>query len=519
MPTTKHPVMLCILDGFGWREEAADNAVRQAKTPVFDRIWAHGPTAFLQAGGGDVGLPDGQFGNSEVGHINIGAGRIVNQDLPRIDKAIKDGSLANNDELQSIIAKLQETGGKLHLLGLLSPGGVHAHQRHIAALAKIVAGAGVPVLVHGFLDGRDVGPKSAQTYVQAFLDDLGDNPDIKLASLCGRYFAMDRDNRWERVAKAYHLLTSGTGMAADDPIAAIQAAYNADVSDEFIEPVSLNGYDGMADGDGLLIANFRADRAREILTALLDPSFSDIDRPNRPELAIAGGMVEYSDKLNPFLTTLFAPQNLVNVLGEVVSKAGKRQLRAAETEKYPHVTFFLNGGEETEYAGEDRILVPSPKVATYDLQPEMSAPELTAKVKAAIDTGDYDLIVINYANPDMVGHTGSLDAAMKACETVDTGLGQLLESIEKLGGMALVTADHGNCELMRDPETGGPHTAHTTNPVPLVLVGGSEGQTLSNGRLADLAPTLLYMMGVDQPVEMTGRNLIADAGDKSQSAT
>jgi 2,3-bisphosphoglycerate-independent phosphoglycerate mutase len=504
----KRPVMLCILDGFGWREDSSDNAVRLARTPTFDRIWGSCPTAFLQASGLDVGLPEGQMGNSEVGHLNIGAGRVVNQELPRIDRAVADGSLASNEGLQSIIKTLKQSGGSLHLMGLVSGGGVHSHQRHLAALARIVDEAGVPVRIHAFLDGRDVAPQSAKDCVAAFLADLGGLKNTKLVSLCGRYFAMDRDKRWERVEKAYKLLTAGTGTAADDAAAAIQASYDAGVTDEFVEPVALNGYKGMKDGDGILMANFRSDRAREILTALLDDGFDGFKRDQRPSLAAAGGMVEYSDDLTPLLTTLFGPQKLVNVLGETVSKAGKTQLRAAETEKYPHVTFFLNGGREVAYEGEERILVPSPKVATYDLQPEMSAPELTEKVAAAIDSGKFDLIVINFANPDMVGHTGSLEAAIKACETVDTGLGKLLEAIERQGGAALVTADHGNCELMRDPETGGPHTAHTTNLVPLVLVGGPAEASLHNGRLGDLAPTLLQLMGVEQPAEMTGEALI-----------
>ncbi|MBV6633631.1 MAG: 2,3-bisphosphoglycerate-independent phosphoglycerate mutase [Alphaproteobacteria bacterium] len=512
------PVMLCILDGWGWREDADNNAVRQANTPVFDRIWSAGPHAFLSASGGDVGLPDGQFGNSEVGHINIGAGRVVDQDLPRIDKAIQDGSLAENPVLAQLIETLKSSGGALHLMGLVSPGGVHSHQRHIAALAELVSKAGIAVRIHAFLDGRDVAPQSAAQSMADFLSSVEGLSDTKLVSLCGRYFAMDRDTRWERVAKAYHLLVEGTGEGFTDPIAAIEASYAADTGDEFVEPLVHEGYTGMADGDAILMANFRADRAREILTAFLDDGFDGFERPQRPALAAAVGMVEYSSALAPLMTTLFEPQELTNVLGEVVSKAGAKQLRAAETEKYPHVTFFLNGGEEVEYEGEERILVPSPKVATYDLQPEMSAPELTNKVAKAIETGKFDLIVINYANPDMVGHTGDLAAAVKACETVDTGLGQLLEVVEAQGGAALVTADHGNCETMRDPETGGPHTAHTTNLVPVALVGGAAGATLRDGRLADLAPSLLDLMGIDQPSEMTGQSLLRPANTDQSAA-
>ncbi|MEM6902042.1 MAG: 2,3-bisphosphoglycerate-independent phosphoglycerate mutase [Pseudomonadota bacterium] len=516
--TTKKPVMLCILDGWGWREDNADNAVNQANTPTFDRIWAQGPHAFLSASGGDVGLPEGQFGNSEVGHINIGAGRVVDQDLPRIDKAVADGSLADNPALKRLIETLKSSGGTLHLLGLVSPGGVHSHQRHITALAQIVAAAGVPVRIHAFLDGRDVAPRSAAQSMAAFLGTINGLPDTELVSLCGRYFAMDRDKRWERVAKAYHLLVEAVGEGFTDPIAAIENAYAANMSDEFIEPAVRQGYVGMADGDAILMANFRADRAREILTALLDDGFDAFDRPQRPALAAAVGMVEYSSALAPLMTTLFEPQQLANMLGDVVSKSGATQLRAAETEKYPHVTFFLNGGEEVAYEGEERILVPSPKVATYDLQPEMSAPELTDKVVDAINTGRFDLVVINYANPDMVGHTGDLSAAIKACETVDTGLGRLLAAIAAKGGAALVTADHGNCETMRDPQTGGPHTAHTTNLVPVVLVGGADTASLRNGRLADLAPSLLELMGIEQPSDMTGHSLLRPAKTDQSAA-
>ena len=417
---------------------------------------------------------------------------------------------------------------------VLSPGGVHSHQRHLIALAEIVAQHQGPVAIHGFLDGRDVAPQSAADELAGTLPSL-DNPakNIRLMSLSGRYYAMDRDQRWERVSQAYQLLTAGVGVTSDDPVAAIRQSYEGGVSDEFVKPIALHGFSGMNDGDGLLMANFRADRAREILTAFVADDFDGFDRPARPDLAIAAGMVSYSAALDPHLATLFAPQTLDNVLGAVVAAAGKAQLRAAETEKYPHVTFFLNGGEEAEYEGEHRILVPSPKVATYDLQPEMSAPELTQKVAAAIDSGAYDLIVINYANPDMVGHTGSLDAAITACESVDQGLGQLLAAIERQGGVSIVTADHGNCELMRDPKTGGPHTAHTTNPVPVVLVGkeraGEDGAgpdqtdqgkgiSLRDGRLADLAPTLLALMAVPQPADMTGQSLLVPQTDQGQQA-
>jgi 2,3-bisphosphoglycerate-independent phosphoglycerate mutase len=501
----RRPVMLVVLDGWGWREEAADNAVRQASTPVFDRLWAASPHAFLRTSGRDVGLPEGQMGNSEVGHLNIGAGRLVMQDLPRINEAVAGGDLEQAPALRGLIAKLEETGGTCHLMGLVSPGGVHSHQDHAAALARILAAAGVPAALHVFTDGRDTPPRSAAEYVGKLQAALP--ASVAIATVCGRYYAMDRDNRWERVTKAYDALVDAAGARFPDAAAAVADAYARDVSDEFIVPAAIGGYQGMRDGDGVLSFNFRADRVREILAALLDPAFSGFARRRQPRIAAAAGMTEYSDSLNRLMTTIFPPQSMANVLGEVVARAGRAQLRMAETEKYPHVTYFLNGGREEPYPGEDRILVPSPKVATYDLKPEMSAPEVTDKAVAAIASGKYDLMVLNYANPDMVGHTGSLEAAIRAVETVDAGLGRLAEAVGRAGGALLVTADHGNCEMMRDPETGGPHTAHTTNPVPIFVVNGGS-QSLADGRLADVAPTLLELMGLDKPAEMTGVSLL-----------
>jgi 2,3-bisphosphoglycerate-independent phosphoglycerate mutase len=499
------PVMLVILDGFGWREETADNAVRQARKPNFDRLWQSCPHAFLHTSGADVGLPEGQMGNSEVGHLNIGAGRVVMQELPRISQAAKDGSLARAPALVELIGRLKASGGTCHLLGLVSPGGVHSHQEHATALAKTLHEAGVKTVVHALTDGRDTPPRSAA-------DDLkwlrGALPaDVRIATVIGRYYAMDRDKRWDRVAKAYAALAEGEGAKFDDPIKAVQDAYAHDVTDEFIVPAVIGDYKGMQDGDGILCFNFRADRVREILGALLEPKFDGFPRKRVIRFVAAAGMTRYSDELAPHLGVLFPPDKLDHILGQVAAEAGRTQLRTAETEKYPHVTYFLNGGQETTFPGEDRIMVPSPKVATYDLQPEMSAPELTDKVVAAIDSKKYDLIVLNYANPDMVGHTGSLKAAIKAVETVDAGLGRIATSVEKQGGALLVTADHGNCELMRDPATGGPHTAHTTNPVPVLLMGG-HAAALKDGRLADVAPTLLELMGLQQPREMTGTSLI-----------
>ncbi|MGK9232566.1 2,3-bisphosphoglycerate-independent phosphoglycerate mutase [Inquilinus limosus] len=511
--TPPRPVVLCVLDGWGWREDEADNAVRQARTPNFDRLWAEEPHAFLEASGEAVGLPAGQIGNSEVGHMNLGAGRVVFQDLQMIFNAIADGSLAKAEALRKHIAAMRASGGTCHLMGLLSPGGVHAHQDHMVALAKIVAGAGVPVAIHAFTDGRDTPPQAGADYLRRFIEDIEGLPATRVATVDGRYYAMDRDKRWERVEKAYRAVAEARGETAPDAVAAVEAAYKAETGDEFILPTVIGGYAGMKDGDGVLCANFRADRVREILQALLDPAFDGFARsPIR--FADACGMVEYSDLLNGLMAAIFPPKSIDKGLGEVVAEAGRTQLRTAETEKYPHVTFFFNGGEERQFPGEDRILVPSPKVATYDLQPEMSAPEVCEKLVAAIDSGKYDLVVVNFANPDMVGHTGVLEAAIKACETVDTCLGKVEAAVRRQGGAMIVTADHGNAELMRDPETGGPHTAHTLNKVPAILVNapksdaGGPRPALHDGRLADVAPTLLALMGLPQPAQMTGRSLI-----------
>ena len=502
----RRPVMLVVLDGWGWREDPADNAIRQAKTPTFDRLWQTGPHGFLRTCGKDVGLPDGQMGNSEVGHLNIGAGRVVMQDLPRIGGAIAGGEIAHAPAFVDFMKKLKANDGTCHLLGLVSPGGVHSHQDHAAALAKILNDAGVPVLVHVLTDGRDTPPQSAAEDIKRLLAALP--PAVKVASVCGRYFAMDRDKRWDRVEKAYNAIVAADAPRFPDAPAVVADAYANKKFDEFIIPAVVGDYAGMKDGDGVLCFNFRADRVREILGAMLDADFSGFPRKRVVKFAAAVGMTQYSDELDKLMTTIFPPQTLHNILGEVVAEAGRTQLRMAETEKYAHVTYFLNGGREEPFSGEDRIMVPSPKVATYDLQPEMSAPELTDKAVAAIASGKYDLIVLNYANPDMVGHTGSLQAAIKAVETVDAGLGRIAQAIEKAGGALLVTADHGNCEMMRDPQTGGPHTAHTTNPVPLLLVGARNRALVAEGRLADIAPTLLELMELPKPKEMAGTSLL-----------
>ncbi|MBZ8134474.1 2,3-bisphosphoglycerate-independent phosphoglycerate mutase [Afifella sp. IM 167] len=500
------PTMLLILDGFGWSEKEEGNAVRQAKTPNFDRLYETCPHAFLTTCGPAVGLPEGQMGNSEVGHLNIGAGRVVMQELPRIDHAIKTGDLASRLGATGLAERLRASGGVCHILGLVSTGGVHSHQDHAAALARILAEAGVTCRLHAFTDGRDTAPQLADEYLADLEKALPEG--ARIATVSGRYYAMDRDKRWDRVKLAYDAMVHGKGIAAGSARGAVRAALKNGETDEFITPSVVGDYSGMKDGDALVCFNFRSDRVREILGALLLSGFDGFERGRTVDFAAAVGMVAYGGELEGDMQVLFEPQTLADGLSETVSKAGRRQMHMAETEKYPHVTYFLNGGEETPFEGEDRLMVPSPKVATYDLQPEMSAPELTEKLLAAIDSDSYDLFVVNYANPDMVGHTGSLPAAITAVETVDQALGRIEAAIRERGGSLLFTADHGNCETMIDPETGGPHTAHTLNPVPVVLVSPRPAR-LSDGKLADLAPTLLALMGIEQPAAMTGASLAA----------
>jgi 2,3-bisphosphoglycerate-independent phosphoglycerate mutase len=503
------PLVLCILDGWGERADPTANAIAAATTPNWHHLLARWPHARLQASEHYVGLPDGQMGNSEVGHTNLGAGRLVMQDLPRIDRAIAEHKVAAMPALVDFVGRLRESGGTAQILGLLSPGGVHSHQDQIAAFVRILAGSGIPVAVHAILDGRDTPPKSALSYLEAFARDIAGLDRVRIASVCGRYWAMDRDRRWDRIERAYRVIADGEGEAAADPIAAVEAAYAKGETDEFVAPTPVAPYRGISDGDGLFLANFRADRVREIAAALLDPDFAGFARSRRVGFAAALGLVEYSAELNPLLATLFSPENLDETFGEVVAKAGLRQLRIAETEKYAHVTFFFNGGRETVFPRERRILVPSPKVATYDRQPEMSAPEVTDKVVAAIENGEADVIVLNYANADMVGHTGDFAAAVRAIETIDACLGRLARAIEAAGGTLVVTADHGNAEMMRDPGTGEPHTAHTLDPVPFVVVNPPMPiGRLADGRLADVAPTLLDLLGLPQPAVMTGRSLL-----------
>lgn len=501
------PVVLCVLDGWGYRPDGRGNAIHEASTPCMDRLFATYPHSLLQASEGYVGLPEGQMGNSEVGHTNLGAGRVVLQDLPRINHAVETDELRQNPIFLDLISRLQETGGSCHVMGLLSPGGVHSLQSHFEYLVRALADK-VPVKVHGFLDGRDTPPKSAMGYVSDFVSNLPRGAEI--ATLSGRYYAMDRDKRWERVQLAYEGIVEGKGVEASDAISAVQASYDAGVTDEFMLPTILKGYTGMADGDAVLFINFRADRAREILTALVDPSFEGFSRHKTVALAGCVGMVSYSEALDRFMPALFGPIQLTHTLGEVVAEAGLHQLRIAETEKYAHVTFFFNGGEEKLFKNEDRILIPSPKIATYDLQPEMSAYEVTDRLVEALDEGVYDLVVVNYANTDMVGHTGDEAAAIQSVEAVDRCLEQLSQKVLEVGGALLITADHGNVEVMIDEVTGEPHTAHTLNPVPLVVVCDAyKDATLTDGLLSDVAPTILSIMGLAQPTEMTGQNLLA----------
>jgi 2,3-bisphosphoglycerate-independent phosphoglycerate mutase len=512
MPTAPRPVVLCILDGWGYLPDGRSNAIQQAKTPNWRRLVAASPHATIEASELHVGLPAGQMGNSEVGHMNLGAGRVVMQDLPRIDRSIADGTLAHNPALVSFIETLAASGGTAHIMGLLSPGGVHSHQHHIAALARAVAGAGVKVAIHAFLDGRDTPPRSA---LGCLADFAREAEGIETATVSGRYYAMDRDHRWDRVERAYRALVAAEGMHAATPAAAVEASYRAGITDEFALPCIIGDYAGMQDGDGLLMANFRADRARQLLAALLDPDFSGFVRPKVPRFSASLGMADYSAELSRKMATIFPSDRLDDTLGEIAAKAGLTQLRIAETEKYAHVTFFFNGGRETVFPGEERILVPSPKVATYDVQPEMSAFEVTDRLVAAIEGGAFDLIVVNFANPDMVGHTGMMAAAIQAVEAVDTCLGRLADAVTSAGGCLIVTADHGNIEQMIDPATGEPHTAHTTNPVPLVLVNppawvGSLDAS-GAGKLADIAPTILGLLGLQQPAAMTGHSLLVAA--------
>lgn len=502
----KKPLILMILDGFGIAPESG-NAIKAANKPNLDRLFANNPVTQIGASGLDVGLPDGQMGNSEVGHTNIGAGRIVYQELTRITKTINEGKLKDNEAIVNAIDNAIAKGTSLHLMGLLSPGGVHSHMEHLYGILEFAKAKGLTkVYVHAFLDGRDVPPSSAKEYIQQCVDKMAEIGVGKIATISGRYYAMDRDNRWERVVKAYSAMVYGKGVEASDPVEAVQASYDNEVTDEFVVPVVVEGGETIKADDSVIFFNFRPDRAREITRTFVDPEFNGFERENGFFPLTFVCMTQY-DATMPNVQVAFKPQSLKNTLGEYISSKGMAQLRIAETEKYAHVTFFFNGGVEKQYEGEDRILVKSPAVATYDMQPEMSAYEVTDKLVPAIKSGKYDMIILNFANCDMVGHTGVFEAAVKAVEAVDDCVGRVTDAIAEMGGVALITADHGNADRMVDVD-GSPFTAHTTNPVPFCVVG-YDCKLREGGVLADIAPTMLEIMGLPQPEEMTGKSIVA----------
>ena len=499
----KTPTTLIIMDGFGLANASDDNAVSLAQTPVLDRLFREYANTTLSASGLDVGLPDGQMGNSEVGHTNIGGGRVVFQDLPRISRAIDDGSFFKNEAYNKAMDNCLKNGSSLHLYGLLSDGGVHSHIQHLFALLQMAKDKGLEkVYVHCFLDGRDVSPTSGKGFVQELCDKCAEIGVGKIATVMGRYYAMDRDKRWERVQMAYDAMVYGEGVHNADPVDAVARSYANGVTDEFVEPVGCDSEGTIGDNDSVIFFNFRPDRAREITRAIVDPEFDGFQREFFPTTYVCN--TEY-DASMPNVLVAWPRVAVKNGLGEYLSSMGMTQLRIAETEKYAHVTFFFNGGVEKQYPGEDRVLVPSPKVATYDLQPEMSAFEVCDKCVERIESGAYDVIILNFANCDMVGHTGVLEAAVKAVETVDTCVGKVVDATLKMGGIAMITADHGNAEDMKQ-EDGSPMTAHTTNLVPFILCGA--GSELRTGRLADIAPTILDVLGLACPPEMDGRTLI-----------
>ena len=509
---SRKPHVLIVLDGFGHSETSDSNAVLAAHMPNWTRLLETVPHGLVSGSGEDVGLPDGQMGNSEVGHMNLGAGRVVYQDFTRVTKSIRDGDFFTNDVICAAVDKAVQAGKAVHILGLLSPGGVHSHEDHIHAMVDLAIGRGAgQVYVHAFLDGRDTPPRSAEPSLRRLQDRMRATGKGRIASLIGRYYAMDRDNRWDRVEAAYRLLTEGEGRVVASAVAGLQASYAEDISDEFVKAtvVAAEGEQAavIGDGDAVVFMNFRADRAREITRAFVDAEFAGFERRRRPALAGFVMLTEYSAKIAA--PVAYGPTSLHNSLGEYLAGLGKTQLRIAETEKYAHVTFFFSGGREEPYDGETRILVPSPQVATYDLKPEMSADEVTDKLVAAIRSGDHDVLICNYANGDMVGHTGVFDAAVKACETLDRCIGRLVEAVRETGGEMLITADHGNVEQMFDNDTGQPHSAHTCELVPFVYVGTRAGARIADGGvLSDVAPTLLDLMGLPQPAEMTGRSLV-----------
>ena len=511
MSSTKKPLVLTILDGYGHREEQQDNAILNAKTPVMDRLWQQQPHTLIAASGLDVGLPDGQMGNSEVGHVNLGAGRIVYQDLTRLDKEIKDGDFFTNSTLTAAIDKAVKAGKAVHIMGLLSAGGVHSHEDHILAMVELAAKRGATAIyLHAFLDGRDTPPRSAESSLKRFTDKFAALGKGRIASIIGRYYAMDRDNRWDRVQLAYDLLTQAKGeFTVDNAVAGLQAAYARDENDEFVRPTVIQAAGeadaAMNDGDALIFMNFRADRARQITRTFVNADFDGFKRDKVVNFGDFVMLTEYAADIK--VACAYPPASLQNTFGEWLMKHDKTQLRISETEKYAHVTFFYNGGVEEPFKGEDRILINSPKVATYDLQPEMSSAELTEKLVGAIGSGKYDVIICNYPNGDMVGHTGDYDAAVKAVETLDNCIEQVVAAVKAADGQLLITADHGNAEQMRDPATGQAHTAHTSLPVPLIYVGNKGVKAVEGGKLSDIAPAMLSLMEMEIPLEMTGKPL------------
>jgi 2,3-bisphosphoglycerate-independent phosphoglycerate mutase len=502
------PLLLLILDGWGHREDPADNALAQARLPNWRRLLADCPHTLVHTEGRHVGLPDGQMGNSEVGHMNIGAGRIVYQDLTRVDAAIEDGSFFANAELVAACRAAKAAGGTLHLMGLLSPGGVHSHENHLFAMIELARREGVAdIAVHAFLDGRDMPPRSAEPSLEKLAAICAEGADARIATISGRYWAMDRDQRWDRVERAYRaMVEADADDTASDALTALHAAYGRDENDEFVLPTVITGHRPMRDGDAAVFMNFRADRARQLTAVFVSPDFSGFAKPRPLALSRFTCLTEYDARLPA--PVAFGPEDLRNTLGDVLAANGLTQLRIAETEKYAHVTFFMSGGRETQLEGEDRALIPSPKVATYDLQPEMNLPLLTARLTDDIRARRHDVILCNVANPDMVGHSGILAAAVKAAEAVDDALGAIRAALESVGGEMIVTADHGNVEMMRDPETGQPHTSHTVGPVPFVYLG-RKAQLRDGGALRDIAPTMLALLGLPPPPEMTGRPLVS----------
>ncbi len=501
------PVVLLILDGWGYSESKEFNAIYSANTPNWDQIWADNTHTLIATSGSRVGLPDGQMGNSEVGHLNLGAGRIVYQDLTRISKAIEDGTFFSNPALVGAVDAARAQAGALHIFGLLSPGGVHSHEEHIHAMVEMAVQRGCDqVYVHAFLDGRDTPPRSAGPSLERLEQAMEKIGGGRLATIVGRYYAMDRDNRWERVSKGYDLVTGAEApFTAPDAQAALQMAYDRGENDEFVQGTRVGEAIQIKDGDAVVFMNFRADRARELTRAFIEPGFKEFERKLKPQLAAYVTLTQYHEEFD--VPVAYGKEELKNILGEYISNMDMRQLRLAETEKYAHVTFFFNGGREDPFPDEDRVLVASPKVATYDLQPTMSSVEVTDILVKAIEGGQHELIICNYANSDMVGHTGDFTAAVLAIEAIDRALGRIIQALKSMGGEMLLTADHGNAEQMRDPESGQPHTAHTSNLVPLVYFG-RQGELIEGGALCDIAPTLLYIMGLEQPKEMTGRSLL-----------